>query len=225
MLKRLNATPSAMSRAEWRTRKRRPITRSPGRGFSLAEALIALSITAVAGAVLLLSVESSLQTTTDAVHRTIADGVAQQILDEILTKQYVSHSNSGSGSDDPDPLGVLGPKAWELAGQGSERFDDIDDYAGYVAQPIQDAWGKMQGTGDDQGNPRLANFRVRNDYFQNWRQRILIYYVDPNDHTVQSSTPTAYRAIEVHVELVESNGAVIPLAKRKRIVAYIEPPP
>ncbi len=45
------------------------------RGFSLIEALIALSITALAGAVLLLSVESSLQTSTAAVEQTVAEGL------------------------------------------------------------------------------------------------------------------------------------------------------
>ena len=34
------------------------------------------------------------------------------------------------------------------------------------------------------GNLRLANFRVRTDYFQNWRMRVDVYYVDPNDHTI-----------------------------------------
>ena len=57
--------------------------------FSLIEALIALSITSIAGAVLLLSVQSSLDTTIEAVDKTIADGVAQQTIDEILTKRFV----------------------------------------------------------------------------------------------------------------------------------------
>ena len=31
------------------------------------------------------------------------------------------------------------------------------------------------------------NFRVRSDYFQNWRLRVDVYYVDPNDHTMYST--------------------------------------
>src|SRR5688572_11889733 len=77
--------------------RRRRLSR-PRRAFSLIEALIALSITAMAGAVLLLSVDSSLQSTGDAVERTIADGVAQRLLDEILTRRFVDvDENSGSG--------------------------------------------------------------------------------------------------------------------------------
>ena len=47
----------------------------PRRAFSLVEALIALTIMALAGSVLLLSIESSLHSTTEAVEQTIADGL------------------------------------------------------------------------------------------------------------------------------------------------------
>src|SRR6187397_902006 len=60
--------------------------RARRRGFSIVEAIVALSITALAGAVLLLAVESTVQSTTDSVQRTIADGMAQQLLDEALVK-------------------------------------------------------------------------------------------------------------------------------------------
>ena len=60
------------------------------RAFSLIEALIALTITSMAGAVLLLGVQSSLDTTIEAVERTIADGIAQQTIDEIMTKRYTA---------------------------------------------------------------------------------------------------------------------------------------
>jgi hypothetical protein len=214
-LPRANASPAKKTAAK--VAACRFVRRRPAGGFSLLEALLALSITALAGAVLLLSVESSLESTLEAVDRTIADGIAQQVLDEILTKQFVE--------DGSDPLlGSLGATAWELLGGGTSRFNDIDDYAGYVAQPIKGTWGETLGTGDDQGDLRLANFRVRADYFQNWRQRVEVYYVDPNDHTLRSNTATPYRAIEVHVELIEADGAVVPLASRKRIVTYVPPP-
>jgi type II secretory pathway pseudopilin PulG len=197
-----------------------PIRSSVGRrraAFSLIEALVALTITSLAGAVLCLSVQSSLSSTSEAVDQTIADGVAQQTLDEILTKRYV-------GAGDPPLLTTLGPATSELLGGGTSLFDDTDDYAGYIAQPLKGSYGETLGTGDDSGNPRLANFRVRSDFFQNWRVRVDEYYVDPTDHTVHSSTPTNFRAIEVHVELTQTGGAVLPLASRKRIIAYIPPP-
>ena len=189
------------------------------RGFSLVEALMALSITAMAGAVLLLSVESSLQTTTEAVERTIADGIAQQTLDEILTKRYVEAGENGDGAGSAP----LGPTAWEATGAGSERFNDIDDYNGLTNSPIKGIYGEALGAGDDQGNLRLDNFRLRSDFFQNWRKRVLVYYVDPNNPSAGTNSGTTFRAIEVIVELIDAKGATRPLAKRTRIIAYITP--
>jgi hypothetical protein len=183
----------------------------------LIEALIALSITSLAGAVLLLSVQSSLDTTLEAVERTIADGVAQQTIDEVLTKRYV-------GAEDDPLTTTLGALTNELLGAGTSLFDDTDDYTGYVAQPLKGAYGEILGTGDDNGNLRLANFRVRSDFFQNWRVRVAVYYVSPDDHTLTSVAPTSFRAIEVHVEKALASGQYFPLAVRKRVVAYIPPP-
>jgi prepilin-type N-terminal cleavage/methylation domain-containing protein len=187
------------------------------RGFSLIEALIALSITSLAGAVLLLSVQSSLDTTIDAVDQTIADGLAQQTLDEILTKRYVGPAESPTAT-------TLGPSTSELLSGGTTYFDDADDYNGYTAIPIKGWYGELFGTGDDGGNLRLANFRVRSEFFQNWRVRVSVYYVSPDDHTLQSATPTYFRAIEVNVEQVKPSGNVVPLATRKRVITYISPP-
>jgi type II secretory pathway pseudopilin PulG len=185
--------------------------------FSLIEALIALSITSLAGAVLLLSVQSSLDTTLDAVERTIADGLAQQLLDEILTKRY-------SGPGESALATTLGPLTNESLSAGRSMYDDVDDYAGYVAQPPKGTFGEELGTGDDSGNARLANFRVRGEFFQNWQVRTLVFYVSANDHTITSATPTNFRAIEVHIEQIAPDGRVTPLATRKRVVTYLPPP-
>ena len=40
----------------------------------------------------------------------------------------------------------------------------------------------------------------------------------------KSTTATNFRAIEVNVDLVRSNGAIFPLANRKRVITYIPPP-
>jgi len=188
-----------------------PFPQRPHRAFSLVEALIALAIMALAGSVLLLSIESSLHSTTEAVERTIADGIAQQLLDEILSKRY---------SED----GLIGPAVDELLGVSRQLFDDVDDYHGYASHPLRDQYGQPLGTGNDAGGQRAATFRVPADFFQNWRQRVQVYYVDPATHTTASNDPTAYRAIEVVVEKVHVDGTVVPLSSRKRIIAYIPPP-
>jgi type II secretory pathway pseudopilin PulG len=185
------------------------------RAFSLIEALTSLTIMSLAGAVLLLSVESSLDTTIKAVDRTIADGIAQQMLHEVLTKRYTPSSGS--------PLDPLTGSSSLTTGTGTSSFTAISDYAGYTAQPLQGIYGEKLGTGDDSGNLRLQNFRVRGDFFQNWKLCVDEYFVTPSDHTVKSASATYFRAIEVHVDYIESSGAAVPLASRKRVVAYVPP--
>jgi hypothetical protein len=187
-------------------------------GFSLVEAIVALSITAMAGAVLLLAVESTLHATTDSVQSSIADGLAQQLLDEVLTKRFVA-----AGAD---PLSnTFGPNSTEAAGTGRERYNDSDDAHGFVAMPAEGLYGEPLGTGNDAGGLRHAAMRVDSGYFDRWRQRVQVYFVDPDDHRIKlTSGSSYYRAIEVHIELVESDGAVRPLASRKQIIAYVQPP-
>jgi len=184
----------------------RPRPRRPG--FSLVEALIALSIMAMAGAVLLLSVESSLENTADAVDRTIADGIAQQMLDQILTKKFVE--NAAGGGTLADVLAGVGAALDELTGGGTELYDDVDDYNGYVAQPPKDIYGVLLGTGNDTGGQRPANFRAPASFLQNWRVRVQVYFVNPNDHRVVSSSATSPAVSSVAADFVASPGAGSP---------------
>jgi len=171
----------------------------------------------LAGTVLLLSVQTALDTTIEAVEKTIADGLAQQAIDEILTKRYV-------GPNENPLTTTLAPLASELKNVGTSLFDDVDDYNGYIAQPPKGIYGEPLGTGDDSGNLRVDSFRVRGDYFQNWRLRVDVYYVDSSNHLLKSASPTNFRAVEVNVELMRTNGAAFPLANRKRVVVYLPPP-
>lgn len=190
-------------------------------GFTLVEALVAISIVAIAGSVLLLAVESTLQTTWDAVDRTIADGIAQQVLDEVMTKRYMAEDGGPL-----DPISTLGANATERAGKGRERYNDSDDYRNFIAMPVQGIWGERLGTGNDEGGLRHPAFRVPESTFSNWRQRVDVYYVDPNNHSIRLTNSTSYyRAVEVTIEQVGDDGSVRPLAKRKRVYAYLPPPP
>ena len=187
------------------------------RGFTLVEAMVAITILALAGSVLLLAVDSSLHTTTEAVDRTIADGLAHQLLDEITCQRYMEPGESSEGA--------LGPSGWELAGSGRERFNDTDDYHNFTAQPAQGLWGEPLSTGDDDGGPRAPAFQMPASYFNHWRQRVVVYYVDPSDPSVRLTSGTSpYRAIEVHIEKVADDGTVLPLARRKKVIAYVPPP-
>jgi hypothetical protein len=186
--------------------------------FSLAEALVALTIMTMAGSVMLLAVESCLTSTTEAVDHLIADGMANQLLDEISLKRFMTAGDT--------PLTISGPSVTEAAGNGRERFNDLDDYKNVSSKPAEGIWGETLGTGNDAGAPRNANFSVPSTQFTNWRQRVEIYFVSPTNHSqkLTGSSTSYYRAVEVTIEYVKPNGGVIPLAKRRRVYAYMPPP-
>lgn len=186
--------------------------------FSLIEAMVALSITAMAGAVLLLATEGVLKSTNDAVAQTVAQGMAAQLIDEVLGARYCAATNPYETS--------LSASAWELAGSGRERFNDTDDYNNYTATPPKDLWGVTLGQGDDAGGLRHPSLRNSSSEFQKWRQRIEVYYVNPSDPTqrLPNSSPTDFRAVEVTIERFEPNGSVRPLAKLRRVYCYVPIP-
>ena len=83
------------------------------RGFSLAEAMIGMTIMALAGTVLLLGVETSLRTAIESEDEAVAAGMAEQLLDEILGHHYTSPLIG-------DPYQTpLGPSGAEAAGDGA----------------------------------------------------------------------------------------------------------
>jgi hypothetical protein len=188
------------------------------RAFSLVEALVALTITTLAGSVMLLAIESCLTSTSDAVDRMIADGLATQLLDEISVKRFMSPGDT--------PLSISGPNATEVAGYGRERFNDLDDFKNFTAKPAQGIWGETLGTGNDSGAARNANFCIPSTQFTNWRQKVDIYFVGPTNHSqkLTGGSTSYYRAVEVTIEYVKADGGVIPLAKRRRVYAYLPPP-
>ncbi len=189
------------------------------KGFSLVEAMVALSITAMAGSVLLLATEGVLKTTNDAVAQTTAQGMAAQLIDEVMGARY--HAATGNPYET-----VLSASVYEKSGSGRERYDDTDDFNNYSASPPLDTYGVELGKGDDYGGNRHPNFRSPGDDFANWRQRVVVYYVDPSDPTrrLPGFQTSDYRAVEVTIERTESNGGIRPLAKLRRVYCYVPIP-
>lgn len=189
------------------------------RAFTLLEATIALAIIALSGSVLLLAAQSSLRTTDESVRRVIAEGLADQLLDEIVTKRYVE---SGEGPTDM-PFGTESSET----SAGRSLYDDTDDYHQLATMPAQGRYGEELGTGNDAGAPRHPSFRIRDDFFDNYRQRARVYYVDPanlND-PLPDGQVSFYRVVEVAIDYVDAEGREQELAVRRRVYAYIPPPP
>lgn len=182
-------------------------------GITLIETLLATTMAALASAALLVAVESTLSTATDSTDRTIADGLAQQLLDEILQKRYIEPGGSATSTS----LGIDGAESTRAS------YDDCDDYHGYWTAPIQGLYGEALGTGDDAGGLRLESFRLPTTYFTRWRQKVSVYYVDPTTLQKLSSGTSYYRCIEVTVEQQDRSGEYLPLATKKRVIAYVPP--
>jgi len=191
------------------------------KGFSLAEALIAMSIVAMSGSVLLLLAQTVLDAGTGAVDRQGAEGIADQVIEEILTKRYMAAGDN--------PLNAtLAPGAGDLVGPGRSKFNDIDDYNGFTAKPLPGIYGENLGIGNDAGANRAPLFALPASYFENWRLSVTISYVSPTDNSVvlsntSSSTRSYYRQINVQIDYVDSTGTALPLANRKRVVTYVPP--
>ena len=186
-------------------------------GFTLFESLIAISLTAFAGSVMLLATQGTLHTADDNVDEMIANGVAKQLLDELLSQPYMEPGQSPYEA-------TLGPTAWEIAGQGRERFNDTDDYHNYQSA-LTGLWGQPLGHEDGTGGLRPRQLRIHSQYFRRWTAQISVYYVDENDHSKRLAAGTSnYRAAEVTVIRTNPDGGLRPLASLRRVYAYVPPP-
>jgi len=187
-------------------------------GFSLVEALVAIAIMAIAGSALLWGVMGTMQTTDDSVQQALAIGMAQQLMDEVLGARYHAVGSDGYETS-------MSASSWEKSGEGRERYNDIDDFNGLRFEPPMEVYGTAVGTGDDTGDLRHPSFRVGQDYFQNWRQEIDVFYVDPDDFSRNLSTGSVsdYRAVEIRIVREDPDSDPRVLAELRQVVSYIPP--
>ncbi len=203
-----------MNRVARRTAIRR---RRPSRAaFTLVEALVSITIAAMAGSVLLMGIGSSLQSTNDELQQTIAAGMAQQLMDEVLGGRYAAAGYDGYQAS-------LGPSSYELNGPGRLRFNDIDDHNGVRGQPPLDLWGVNLGMDDGEGGERHPGFQAPANFFDNWRQEIDVYYVAGTDLTTRlpSGQVSDYRVVEVRIIDDPPDREGRELINLRRVVAYV----
>jgi prepilin-type N-terminal cleavage/methylation domain-containing protein len=189
-------------------------------GFTLIEAMAAIAVAAIAGSALLLGVTASIQNTDDAMRRTMAYGMAQQLIDEVVGCRYADLGNGGH--DVP-----IGPTGSEAAGGTRQSFHDCGDFNGYRSQPPKDPYNVALGAEDGQGGVRNPNFQASTAYLQNWRQEVDVYYVGETDlNTALPAGQTSdYRAIEVRIIYNDPKSGPTQLAKIRRVVTYVAPLP
>ena len=189
-------------------------------GFSLAESLLAITLTSIAGGAILLGLANAAQSTRNVMDRAMATGMAAQLIDEVLGCRY---SGEGAGAYQVP----LCPNTYETQGAGRERYDDIDDFVSVVSQPPTDPYGVTLGLGDDQiGGQRHPNFRLPANYFSQWRQEVSVYYVSESNPQVKLSgnNTSNFRAVEVRVYRDDGNRGRELLDTVRRVVAYVPSP-
>ncbi|QDU00309.1 type IV pilus modification PilV family protein [Gimesia aquarii] len=94
------------------------LQRSRRTGFTLIESLVAVTITAIAGAALFSAIGSSLGSTYSALNKTIGTGLTDQLLNELAAVRFPT-------SSDTRPARTSSRK----------DFDDLDDYHNWSASP------------------------------------------------------------------------------------------
>ncbi len=191
------------------------------RAFTLIEAAVSLAVTASAGSALLLGMATSLNTTYDVRDKTIAIGLAQQLMDEIVGRRY-----NGSLTGEGPQQATLGPASSEVAASGSRSlFDDIDDYNNYSSQPPKDKYGIPIGTDNGQGSTRAPTFQTYNKYFNSWKQDVSVYYVSATNVSQKLTSGTSdYRAIEVKISVQDSKRGWRQMASLRRVVSNVPIP-
>lgn len=191
------------------------------RGFTLIEALVATTIAAIAGTALLEGVYGSIASTKFSQEQTIANGLAQLMMDEIAGKIYCATRNQPYET-------TLGPSATEQAGVGRSLYNDIDDYNGVRTSPPKDAWNIAIGDDDGRGNTSATNglrhpsLRV-SSFLASWRHEVDVYYVSATNFTTKLSggQTSDYRCVEVRIYVNDPNGAQRNLSTLKRVFAYV----
>jgi type II secretory pathway pseudopilin PulG len=173
-------------------------------GFTLVEAVIAISLAAMAGAVLLAGINASVKVTDDGMREMIALGTAQQLMDEAL-------GNLWGGSTTSPPR---------------TNFDQIDDFADYQSMPPVDPSGIALGKDDGQGGERHPNFQATSGLLDRWQQQVLVYPVDLSNPSVQLTSGTSEcHAVEVRIIYNDPQNGARELARLRRVIAHVAPLP
>ncbi len=180
-------------------------------GITLIESLLAMSITTIAGSALLTSIGSAVASSTDAVYRTVGDGLAEQLMDEIASVRFPDSATSAIAS----------------TGKTRERFDDIDDYAGWSSSPPVARAGQAVGTEGFESKSghvlRNSSMRPNPNFLNTFTREVAVERVRPdgNGGWLVTSQPTDFRRVTVSVIHTDTQGSIRPLAEFSRIFTYV----
>lgn len=182
-------------------------------GFSLVEALIAVTLTTTAGAALLNIVFVSQRAVEENLRASVAAGMAEQLMQEIVQSPIPS-----------------GPSTMAPAGSPRSSFDDIDDYSGYVACPPLSRNGQTLGaegsSADEVATARVAGMNAQLTWLATFQQEAIVEKVVPSGTTWVATTAAGdYRRVTVRIRDVRDSNNPVVRAELVRIFAYVAPAP
>ena len=182
----------------------------------MIEVILAITMMALAGSILLLGTSSSLQTTKNAMYGAIARGMAQQLMDEIAGCRYYEPGV------DPHST-TLGPDGSEASGGTRQYFDDSDDFNGVRTKPPKDFYGVALGKDDGQGGTRNPLFQIPSGIIDNWQQEVDVYYVSETNLSTKlgAGQSSDYRMVEVRITSNNPGQSSQVLATLKRVLPYV----
>jgi hypothetical protein len=182
--------------------------------------MVALTLVVVLGAALLARFGDQGRFVADSLDETVAEGMALQLMNEVAGCRYVAAGQS------PLSTTTFGPSAWEAAGAGRERYDDIDDFHGFSASPPVDRYGVPMGTEDAGGVTRHPKHQAPANAFSGWRQSVAVYFVSDANPTVRlpAGTPSYHKEVEIVISYTDPNEGAVELARLSRVFAYVPTP-
>ena len=183
-------------------------------GFTLVEALVAVSITAIAGTALLTSIGSTVSAGHETMLQSIAAGLAEQMLDEINSVRF------------PDGnLTLFLPST-------RETYDDIDDYRHWSSQPPRHRNGEIIGQEtrlvyNRYKVSRVYPMRPNPEFLNNFSRSVEVQRVEPDGSNGWNVVydHTHHRRVIVTVCYTDAKGQTRTLAEVSRIFSAIPPLP
>ena len=190
-------------------RTRNPTSPDCRRGITLIETVMALTLMTFAAGALLTALSSSVQVSNNSLQTAIANGLADQLMDEIASVSFPSGSGSGSTS-----------------GVGRTGYNDLDSYNGYSVSPPQARSGTvigLEGT-TTSGSPmvRPVSFQPNPKLWSHYRQQVLVEKITDSGTTwVTTSQSTTLRRVTVTISYTDAQGKTTSLATQVRVFSNV----
>ena len=186
------------------------------RGITLVESLIAVSLTTLAGSALLTTIGSTVQISTNSAYTAIAQGLADQIMDEVSAAKF-PHTQSGTTSG----------YSMTTGGQGRSGFDDLDDYNGWNASPPQTRDGMPIGTerlmASSSSSARPSSFQPDPRFVSRFKQQVTVEKIAESTGgvSVVVTSTTSLRRVTVTISYTDAQNQTNVLAVQTRVFSDV----